>query len=170
MEKAQDIPMEQRTPKVDPYKRFPGNIKYQTNIGCKAVQFLTDGDSSAAQKMNDYFTKNNGAVITFLSGDADSLLCLYTIQLTDEEMEIITTRAEIVEKMVAEAREKREAEQREAEEKREADERERVRLVQKGKKCEHDHGGLDKVKEENTRMKKLLRKHKLLTEGEDEQP
>lgn len=126
---------------------FPGTINFDGKPGCRAVAFV-DADA-----MNEFFAKNNGCLVVQMFPDIlhGGIVVLYTIVLSDEELELMNDRQQALDELTAEKTRERLASAQASRDAENAVKAEVNRLAALGKKCEHDHNGLV---EENRKLKK----------------
>jgi hypothetical protein len=95
---------------------FPGKINYKDTHGCLAEAFHGEPQAVAAQ-MNAFFEKNNNALVAEILpvapslGNAGGLVVLYTIVLDEDTRQLMNDRAQLIEEMLAEKRDKRKADE-----------------------------------------------------------
>ena len=147
--------------------QYPGKISYvspsgQGFYGCAVQQFET------AEAMELFFKENPGYQLVDLKtnvafDDAGRSLiyyvAIYTSVLQEEELELLKDRADAIEQLTQEKREARLKLQQEQEEHQEKVRKEEQRLIGVGAKCEKDHGGLDKERQEHADFRARVKRN-----------
>jgi hypothetical protein len=177
-----EIDFKQKANKKYEDPKFPGNIKVGVYPGCAVKVFRAEQRegyvSGAENQMTEFFQRNNGCIVADWRPVQDqdgtiAIVCFYTILLTEEQRDVLNVRTEVMEKLVQEQVDKMNADY-ENEMKRQVEEkRNQELLIVKGKKCEHDHGGIAKEREQLVKLKKLVKKEApdlLKKIGEEETP
>lgn len=118
----------------------PGHLYVATKeghfIGAKAVTF------AGASDLNAFFEKTAGQVIISLEPMSDgTVFCVYTSTMSDDDRELLTTRAEVIAELTAERTQAKRAELEAQQAAEAAEEAELKRLAGIGAKCEKVHKG-----------------------------
>jgi hypothetical protein len=143
--------------------KFPGNIKVGVYPGC-AVKVFSGGPAKVEEEITEFFKANNGCIVADWkmsggpNGDNIGITLFYTILLSEEQREVLNIRTEVMEKMVQEQVDALNAQHEEEEKRQEEEKRREQALIMRGKKCEHDHGGIDKEREALNKLRKIVKK------------
>lgn len=131
-----------------------GHINFESANGviqsnCKAVEFQT------ADEMNKWFADSPGVFATQIFPMDGKLVAICNRVMDEEEQADLSARADAIRKYVEEAKAKRQEAKLLEEKTLEERAAEQERLIEVGKKCEHNHGA---VIEENQKLKRDLKK------------
>ena len=152
---------------------FPGKINLAGEIpgtytGCQAIEFTgspmaVDGeiiDGTPVEQMNKYFAKlNNRLVTSILPTPRGSLIVLYTLFLSDEQLKWFKESSELVHAEMEKRSQARKEHEAKAEVARIEAEAEQKRLAEVGKKYEqHLSKKIETLEEEIERLKAENRK------------
>jgi hypothetical protein len=140
------------------HEEYPGKINFAdvrgNYPGCAAIEFRD------AIEMNSFFADNPNRLVVavfptqrrFMGGVVEFYItCLYTKILTDEEIAEFNEVQSEARRLIDERKAKREAARKLIEEEKVKQLQEQKRLLDLGRKCEENHGGLV---EENRKLKK----------------
>jgi hypothetical protein len=134
-----------------------GHINFESDKGItqsnvKAFAFAT------VHEMNEWFEKNPGHFAVQVMGVRDYIVCLINKVLSSEEQQLLEDRADAIAKIMEEKRLAREEAEKLTEEGQAKARAEVDRLMNLGRKCEHNHGAvlkeIDKFKKEVKELRK----------------
>lgn len=121
--------------------------EYRSN--CKMLFFVTPED------LNDWFDANPGHILFDWKTSAGGVLyCIIGQVLSPEEQDDMELRASVINEEVEKRKQERAAQLEAHAEKLKAEIAENKRLIEVGKKCEHNHGALIKEKRKNKKGEK----------------
>ena len=151
-DKAHNPPKEDPRFVIVPVGKIPYTAYGVHYSGCKAIQFVAGDDEpervyrSASERMNRYFELNMGLLLVdcFVSADGEAITAIITRTLDDDQLEIVSERAHIIETMVQEKREAKAKALAEAEKTVETEEKRLRELAAHGEHCLKNHGAITK--------------------------